>query len=84
MARRALRTITGEQAPAVVWKRNDLLAAHEAGRQKRGRSAIGDQDEIDLREAGKVVEQGSDPERSAALEGIRGLGRKHQDVHRAS
>ncbi len=79
-----IANVTGEQAPAVVRKRDDLLAADEAGRQECGRPAIGDQDEIDLREAGKVMEQGSDPVRSAALEGVWGLRRKHQDGHRAS
>ncbi len=79
-----IANVTGEQAPAVVRKRDDLLAADEAGRQEGGGAAIGDQNEIDLREAGKVMEQGSDPVSAAALKGIRGLGRKHQDVHRAS
>ena len=84
-----IANVTGEQAPAVVRKRDDLLATNQlaacgAGRQERGRSAIGDQDEIHLREAGKVMEQGSDPVGSAALQGIWGLRRKHQDVHWAS
>ena len=79
-----IANVTGEQPPVVMRKRDDLLAAYETGRQERGRSAIGDQDEIDLREAGKVLEQGSDPVRSAALQGIGGLRRKHQDVHEAS
>ena len=76
--------VTGEQAPAVLRKRDNVLAAHEPGRQECGRPAIGDQDEIDLREAGKVMEQGSDPVRSAALKGIGGLRRKNQDRHWAS
>jgi hypothetical protein len=73
--------IAGGEAGVVVGECDDLLGSDETRGEKRRAAVGGEQDEVHLSESGEVVQERGGPERTAAVERIRGFGGEHQNLH---